>query len=100
MGYPGAVKYVHKIYQTAADVPKKVKKHAASASFFLKMTNTPRKTNDFQFVWYPGVVQYVNKIYQTVADVPKQKQNTCSERLVFSKSDKHSNENLGFSGFL
>ncbi len=56
--YPGVVQYVHKIYQTAADVPKQVeKKHAASASFFLKVTNTPMKTEDVQVSWYPGVVQ-------------------------------------------
>ena len=57
------------------------------------------KTEDFQVSWYPGVVQYVHKIYQTAADVPKKVKNTCSERLVFSKSDQHSKENGGFSCF-
>ena len=33
------------------------------------------------------------KIYQTAADVPKKVKKTCSERLGFSKSDQHSNEN-------
>ena len=47
--------------------------------------------------WYLGVVQYVHKIYQTAADVPKKVKKTCSERLVFSKSDQHSNEKEGFS---
>ena len=55
--YPGVVQYVHKIYQTAADIPKKVKKHAARASVFLKVTNPPMKTLDFQVFWYLGVVQ-------------------------------------------
>ena len=58
------------------------------------------KTEDFQFVWYLGAVQYANKNYQTAADVPTKVKKTCSERLGFSKSDQHSNENGGFSGFL
>ena len=57
------------------------------------------KTEDFQVFWYLGVVQYVRKIYQTAVDVPKKNKKTCSERLGFSKSDKPSNENGGFSGF-
>ena len=48
----------------------KSKKHAASASVFLKVTNPPMKMKDFQVSWYPGVVEYVHKIYQTAADVP------------------------------
>ncbi len=35
----------------------KSKKHAVSASFFLKVTNTPMKTEDFHVCLYPGVVQ-------------------------------------------
>ena len=57
------------------------------------------KTEDFQFVWYLGAVQYANKNYQTAADVPTKVKKTCSERLAFSKSDKPSNENNGFSRF-
>ncbi len=53
--YPGVVQYVHEIYQTAADVPKQ--KNAASASVFLKVTNTPTKTEDFHVFVYPGVIQ-------------------------------------------
>ena len=50
---------------------KKSKKHAASASVFLKVTNTPMNTEDFLFFLHPGVVKDVNKIYQTATDVPK-----------------------------
>ena len=78
---------------------KKSKKHHAIASLFLKVTNPPMNTEDFQFVWYLGAVQYANKNCQTAADVPTKVNKTCSERLAFSKSDKPSNENDGFSCF-
>ncbi len=38
-----------------ADVPKQ--KIKTSASCFLKVTNTPMKTEDFQVLWYPGLLQ-------------------------------------------
>ena len=57
VGYPGVVQYVRKIYQTAADAPKKSNKRNAIASLFLNVTNTPMKTEDFHVFLYPGVVQ-------------------------------------------
>ncbi len=49
----------------------KSNKRHAIASLFLNVTNTPMKTEDFQFFWRPGVVKDVHKIYQTAPGVPK-----------------------------
>ncbi len=57
------------------------------------------KTEDFHFVWYPGVVTDVHKIYQTAPDIPKKVEQTSCDSLTFSKRDKPSNENGGFSCF-
>ena len=78
--YPGVVQYVHKIYQTAADVPKKVKKHAASASVSLKVTNTPTKTEDFR-VFCQKALFFLEKKRRRPPRI--EAQDCCQKKYVF-----------------